>query len=68
MSNSKMSIEAMKQALEALESCVCAMQDHQASIGITEMFNQCERMGREQVKSLRQAIEQAEKQALRGAQ
>lgn len=32
--------------LAALEACVCAMQDYQAGIGITEMFDKGERMGR----------------------
>jgi hypothetical protein len=32
--------------LEALKICVCAMQDYQAGIGITEMFDKGERMGR----------------------
>lgn len=30
----------------ALTTCVCAMQDYQAGIGITEMFDKGERMGR----------------------
>jgi hypothetical protein len=55
-----MSITAMKQALEALETCVCAMQDYQAGIGIIEMFDKGERIGRGQITALRQAIEQAE--------
>ena len=32
--------------LVALKTCVCAMQDYQAGIGITEMFDAGERMGR----------------------
>jgi len=40
-------LEAVNQELlEALETCVCAMQDYQAGIGITEMFDKGERMGR----------------------
>ena len=31
---------------EALTTCVCAMQDYQAGIGITEMFDKGERLGR----------------------
>ena len=31
---------------EALTTCVCAMQDYQAGIGITEMFDTGERLGR----------------------
>ena len=31
---------------EALTVCVCAMQDYQAGIGITEMFDKGERLGR----------------------
>lgn len=31
---------------EALTTCVCAMQDYQAGIGITEMFDRGERIGR----------------------
>ena len=32
--------------LAALTICVCAMQDYQAGIGITEMFDRGERLGR----------------------
>jgi hypothetical protein len=35
-----------KQLREALTTCVCAMQDYQAGIGITEMFDKGERLGR----------------------
>lgn len=35
-----------QELLEALKTCVCAMQDYQAGIGITEMFDAGERMGR----------------------
>ena len=35
-----------EQLLEALTACVCAMQDYQAGIGITEMFDKGERLGR----------------------
>lgn len=38
--------EANAELLEALKTCVCAMQDYQAGIGITEMFDAGERMGR----------------------
>ena len=31
---------------EALTACVCAMQDHQAGIGITEIFDKSEALGR----------------------
>ena len=31
---------------EALTACVCAMQDHQAGIGITEIFDESEALGR----------------------
>lgn len=31
---------------EALTTCVCAMQDYQAGIGITDMFDRGERLGR----------------------
>lgn len=31
---------------EALTACVCAMQDHQAGIGITEIFDKSEELGR----------------------
>lgn len=31
---------------EALTACVCAMQDHQAGIGITEIFDRSEELGR----------------------
>ena len=31
---------------EALTTCVCAMQDYQAGIGITDMFDRGERIGR----------------------
>ena len=31
---------------EALTACVCAMQDYQAGIGITDMFDRGERLGR----------------------
>ena len=34
------------QLREALTTCVCAMQDYQAGIGITEMFDKGERLGR----------------------
>ena len=50
--------KAAEMALEALETCVCAMQDYQAGIGITEMFDKGERMGRNQIKALRQALAQ----------
>ena len=36
--------------LEALKTCVCAMQDYQSGIGITEMFDEGERMGRAAIK------------------
>ena len=39
-------IAAAPDLLAALEACVCAMQDYQAGIGITEMFDKGERMGR----------------------
>ena len=35
-----------EQLREALTACVCAMQDYQAGIGITEMFDKGERLGR----------------------
>ena len=35
-----------KRLREALTTCVCAMQDYQAGIGITEMFDNGERLGR----------------------
>ena len=35
-----------EQLREALTTCVCAMQDYQAGIGITEMFDKGERLGR----------------------
>lgn len=35
-----------QELLEALNTCVCAMQDYQAGIGITEMFDAGERLGR----------------------
>lgn len=35
-----------KMLREALTTCVCAMQDYQAGIGITEMFDKGERLGR----------------------
>ncbi len=38
--------EVNQELLEALTTCVCAMQDYQAGIGITEMFDAGERMGR----------------------
>ena len=51
------SIESMKETIaaqaavieklrEALTACVCAMQDHQAGIGITEIFDKSEALGR----------------------
>jgi hypothetical protein len=48
--------EAAQQALEALEICVMAMQDYQAGIGITEMFDKGEQMGRKQIAALRAAL------------
>ncbi len=47
---------AAEAALEALETCVCAMQDYQAGIGITEMFDVGERKGRETLIALRAAL------------
>ena len=38
--------------VEALKTCVCAMQDYQAGIGITEMFDKGERMGHEALKKM----------------
>lgn len=35
-----------QQLREALVACVCAMQDYQAGIGITELFDKGERLGR----------------------
>lgn len=35
-----------QQLREALTCCVCAMQDYQAGIGITELFDKGERLGR----------------------
>jgi len=52
--------KAAQQALEALETCVMAMQDYQAGIGITEMFDKGERMGRVQIAALRAALAQPE--------
>lgn len=48
--------KAAQQALEALETCVMAMQDYQSGLGITEMFDKGERMGREQIAVLRAAL------------
>ena len=47
----------LRQALEALETCVCAMQDYQAGIGITEMFDKGERKGRLTLPALRARLE-----------
>lgn len=38
--------EVNAELLDALTTCVCAMQDYQAGIGVTEMFDTGERMGR----------------------
>ena len=38
--------EQNRELREALTACVCAMQDYQAGIGITAMFDQGERLGR----------------------
>lgn len=38
--------EQNKKLRDALTICVCAMQDYQAGIGITEMFDRGERIGR----------------------
>lgn len=57
MRNAASQDEAMlKKALDALETCVCAMQDYQAGIGITEMFDEGERIGRAQVVVLRERL------------
>lgn len=42
------------QLREALTCCVCAMQDYQAGIGITEMFDKGERLGRLALQSITQ--------------
>ena len=47
----------LRQALEALGTCVCAMQDYQAGIGITEMFDKGERKGRLILPALRARLE-----------
>lgn len=39
---------------DALTTCVCAMQDYQAGIGITEMFDEGERLGREALATVKE--------------
>lgn len=47
--------QAREQRLrDALTVCVCAMQDYQAGIGITEMFDKGERLGRLALQSEKQ--------------
>jgi len=43
-----------QQLREALTACVCAMQDHQAGIGITGMFDEVEKLGRLVLQSVTQ--------------
>ena len=45
-----------QQLREALIVCVCAMQDYQAGIGITEMFDKGENLGRLALQSVTQDI------------
>ena len=45
---------------EALTACVCAMQDYQAGIGITEIFDKGERLGRKALALPRDTIKESE--------
>ena len=45
---------------DALTTCVCAMQDYQAGIGITEMFDKGERLGRKALALPRDTIKESE--------
>lgn len=56
-----------KRLRDALTICVCAMQDYQAGIGITEMFDKGERLGRKALSlpASTEALDAYEKQKIK---
>ena len=47
-------VEKLRVAEEALNGCVCAMQDYQAGIGIPELFDKSELLGRKALIKIRE--------------